>query len=353
MATEMPSSFDEDQSAEIDITVCSVCTYHNANIALSCEMCGNSLNNNASGAPASMADEEDDVRAPDAARRERLVNDDPFSASGFGNGRSNTGTSGGGGNDLFNLMFQGLSNTAVSNDMAEMENAMETQQERRVYQANRVGTSTALGAFAGAMNAVMNDENPLRGALTGGSLGYMGSSIFNEVENMSSARSSVGTSSGSSSTSRTANLQHQSMRSNRNRGGGMHLSFNGRPVFGDGSMNNFPAMLAQVLSQRGMGLMSRGMGLDVDNMGYEEMLERFGTGSNTRRAPEQTINALPTHQHVAAKDEKEERECNICLDTFKGGDCIKTLPCGHSYHDACISKWLEKVANCPICKKDI
>ena len=329
MASEMPSVPNENESAaENDVSACSVCTYHNALNASSCEMCGTSLNNNNNAFIAPTANEENDgVRPPDAQRRERLVNDEPFSGADIGGGSS----------DLFDLMFQGLSNATDSSDAAEMQDAIEAQQERRVSQSNRVATSSVLGAFAGAMNAVMNDEDPLRGALTGGSLGYMGSSIFNEFENISSApprRSSNGSGS-SSNSSRTA----------RNRGG-MHISLNGRRVFGSsGHINNFPAMLAQVLSHRGQ--------MDVDNMGYEELLEMFGTGRNTRRAPDQTINALPTHQHVACKEENEEKECNICLDTFKNGECIKTLPCGHAYHDGCISKWLENVANCPICKKDI
>ena len=32
--------------------------------------------------------------------------------------------------------------------------------------------------------------------------------------------------------------------------------------------------------------------------------------------------------------------CVICLDDFQAGARVKTLPCGHLFHDACIDQWL-------------
>ncbi|KAI8470371.1 MAG: hypothetical protein J3K34DRAFT_368518, partial [Monoraphidium minutum] len=46
----------------------------------------------------------------------------------------------------------------------------------------------------------------------------------------------------------------------------------------------------------------------------------------------------------------EAHECTICLDAYADGELVKQLPCGHSYHAACIDEWLRKSAVCPLCK---
>jgi len=45
-----------------------------------------------------------------------------------------------------------------------------------------------------------------------------------------------------------------------------------------------------------------------------------------------------------------DKDCSICFETNK--DSLK-LPCGHCFHEECISKWLlEKSVHCPMCKAD-
>ena len=54
-------------------------------------------------------------------------------------------------------------------------------------------------------------------------------------------------------------------------------------------------------------------------------------------------------------------ECTICLSAFELGQSIRLLPCGHSFHMACIDAWLlhrseergactHAVPRCPLCK---
>ena len=44
-------------------------------------------------------------------------------------------------------------------------------------------------------------------------------------------------------------------------------------------------------------------------------------------------------------------QCYICLDTFRGGEVIRTLPCGHAFHRACVDKWLLRSSRkCPTCR---
>ncbi|OQS04751.1 hypothetical protein THRCLA_20803 [Thraustotheca clavata] len=42
--------------------------------------------------------------------------------------------------------------------------------------------------------------------------------------------------------------------------------------------------------------------------------------------------------------------CTICLDDYKGLDNIMQLPCHHTYHTKCITRWLETNDECPVCR---
>ncbi|CAF9930325.1 hypothetical protein IMSHALPRED_008147 [Imshaugia aleurites] len=43
--------------------------------------------------------------------------------------------------------------------------------------------------------------------------------------------------------------------------------------------------------------------------------------------------------------------CLICLNDFIDGDLIRTLPCGHDFHPACIDPWLlDRSTACPACR---
>lgn len=42
--------------------------------------------------------------------------------------------------------------------------------------------------------------------------------------------------------------------------------------------------------------------------------------------------------------------CAICLEQFKIGDTVRTIPCFHTFHTTCIDPWLRNKAICPICK---
>ncbi|KAG5490176.1 hypothetical protein JKF63_00295 [Porcisia hertigi] len=47
------------------------------------------------------------------------------------------------------------------------------------------------------------------------------------------------------------------------------------------------------------------------------------------------------------------KTCGICLDDFVGGESVKSLPCGHTFHGACIRSWLIRTAVCPTCRQPV
>lgn len=57
----------------------------------------------------------------------------------------------------------------------------------------------------------------------------------------------------------------------------------------------------------------------------------------------------PTCNHALGS---EAEECSLCLDHFKKGEDILTLPCEHFFHENCLTPWLIKSNLCPMCKRD-
>ncbi|CAJ1037997.1 Ring finger domain/RING-like zinc finger/RING-type zinc-finger/Zinc finger, C3HC4 type (RING finger) containing protein, putative [Leishmania shawi] len=47
------------------------------------------------------------------------------------------------------------------------------------------------------------------------------------------------------------------------------------------------------------------------------------------------------------------KACGICLDDFVGGESVKSLPCGHTFHGACVRSWLIRAAVCPTCRQPV
>ena len=45
--------------------------------------------------------------------------------------------------------------------------------------------------------------------------------------------------------------------------------------------------------------------------------------------------------------------CSVCMCEFEEGETIRTLPCFHKYHAACIDTWLKQKAQCPVCRAGV
>ena len=45
--------------------------------------------------------------------------------------------------------------------------------------------------------------------------------------------------------------------------------------------------------------------------------------------------------------------CCVCLSEFCKAETVRTLRCGHTFHQQCIDEWLTKQAVCPLCKSAV
>ena len=52
------------------------------------------------------------------------------------------------------------------------------------------------------------------------------------------------------------------------------------------------------------------------------------------------------------RDEKKTK-CAICLNEYVAGALVRTLPCVHLFHEACIDEWLNQSDRCPLCRHSV
>lgn len=139
----------------------------------------------------------------------------------------------------------------------------------------------------------------------------------------------------------------------------------GRRPRGIDELGGFGGLLRVLMAGAGGG----GRGLDPD-MTRDPQHEGWWQ-HRLRGAGQDEINNLPSHRIEDKKGGKKgtsaltggedqeghgqynDQQCQVCLEEFKSGDDIRTLPCLHIYHKKCIDQWLVRNRTCPICKEAI
>lgn len=48
-----------------------------------------------------------------------------------------------------------------------------------------------------------------------------------------------------------------------------------------------------------------------------------------------------------------EGACAVCLEEMEEGKTVARLRCGHAFDKSCISRWLERKMQCPVCRSDV
>jgi len=107
---------------------------------------------------------------------------------------------------------------------------------------------------------------------------------------------------------------------------------------------------------------SGGDEVDIDNMTREEVLaltERIGsvrvglTKKQLRALPVTTYRPRPGSSPGGGPGPS----CVICVGDLEAGEQLRTLPCAHFFHKACIDKWLLSdnfgAKSCPVCMKEV
>jgi len=66
----------------------------------------------------------------------------------------------------------------------------------------------------------------------------------------------------------------------------------------------------------------------------------------------EALGALPT----CTWKEDDQAECCLCLEAYEPEQPLRTLPCEHVFHQACIDNWFQArsytLRTCPLCKRD-
>lgn len=72
---------------------------------------------------------------------------------------------------------------------------------------------------------------------------------------------------------------------------------------------------------------------------------------NQRERVERAIQGL--HKFSLPRVSENWTQCPICLDDFETGNEVRTLPCTHTFHVACIDAWLRLNVKCPHCRSSV
>ena len=88
---------------------------------------------------------------------------------------------------------------------------------------------------------------------------------------------------------------------------------------------------------------------------WGSLLSQVGaTEAEINRCPSRTLK--PNDELLKPKRSQESssgesiKTCSICLETYREGETVRTIPCFHTFHAKCIDPWLSEKAECPICK---
>ncbi|KAJ1963908.1 hypothetical protein GGI12_001757 [Dipsacomyces acuminosporus] len=76
--------------------------------------------------------------------------------------------------------------------------------------------------------------------------------------------------------------------------------------------------------------------------------------SNTTKESANQASAADLSESHSVLIDADTSCCAVCLEEYAVGETVRVLPCGHIFHDHCITKWLlrpkTKHHDCPMCK---
>ncbi|XP_015571934.1 NEP1-interacting protein-like 2 isoform X2 [Ricinus communis] len=92
--------------------------------------------------------------------------------------------------------------------------------------------------------------------------------------------------------------------------------------------------------------------VSIANLSYDEIHDVNGeaaskglSGDLLKKLPSHTLDEIKAKQTIC---------CTICLQDIVKGEIARSLPrCCHTFHLACVDKWLIRHGSCPVCRQDV
>ncbi|THG22099.1 hypothetical protein TEA_014406 [Camellia sinensis var. sinensis] len=99
-------------------------------------------------------------------------------------------------------------------------------------------------------------------------------------------------------------------------------------------------------------LAADGVVIVEDGGGVNETVEAMRTRMRTRRGVSKaTIDRLmKVVEFNSEGDDEKCTTCAVCLEEFREGTELTSMPCSHLFHHHCIEPWLESHNSCPMCR---
>jgi hypothetical protein len=93
--------------------------------------------------------------------------------------------------------------------------------------------------------------------------------------------------------------------------------------------------------------------IDVSYEGLLRLAARIGD-AKPKHLPNEFKASLPRGVYKDCQPAQIEKQCAICLDTYKDSDEVLGITeCAHYFHAACFETWLDLASNCPVCRRDL
>jgi len=87
---------------------------------------------------------------------------------------------------------------------------------------------------------------------------------------------------------------------------------------------------------------------------YVKYKKHFAAKASRARHREELAEEEEDVEQQSVTSSVDEKECMICLGTFRPGDRVRMLPCMHCFHKPCVDEWLEQGHDsCPLCMQSV
>ncbi|OVA06165.1 zinc finger protein [Macleaya cordata] len=96
--------------------------------------------------------------------------------------------------------------------------------------------------------------------------------------------------------------------------------------------------------------------IDPDELSYEDLIalgEIVGSENNGLSTDEIASYLCPFAYKSQTECKYGVDQCVVCQTEYEEEEPVTTLPCDHTYHLECISKWLQIKKVCPICNSEV